>query len=361
MLVDIFTDGAIFTPTVKKGVTVNMEGKLPPEARRILGDTPGIDLTPREQPGDVIIRFSDRRASMVVEVKQTANPAAAWQLVEYAKAHPKAHLLLVARETTAEAREILRDHGIAVVDGLGNAHIELPGLLFHREGRRGGGGMTRPNRTSLRGRGGLVAQAMLREPNAEWHLTDLARIAGVSTPLAHRVIKRLEDEGLVGAEGSGPNRHRYVINPTALLDLWAEEAEVERMIRTPAYLLAQTERQVMGQASERLARGKVAYAVTGAAAASIIAPFVTSVLVVEIWVTVDATPQEVLKAARAEPGSDGHNVVFLQAKRDAPLAFREEREGLLLADRFRVYADLRRDPRRGREQAEHLRREVIGF
>jgi hypothetical protein len=59
--------------------------------------------------------------------------------------------------------------------------------------------------------------------------------------------------------------------------------------------------------------------------------------------------------------TDGQNVVFLQAKDDAPLAFREKRNGLWLANRFRLYADLRRDPRRGREQADNLRREVIGF
>jgi hypothetical protein len=32
-----------------------------------------------------------------------------------------------------------------------------------------------------------------------------------------------------------------------------------------------------------------------------------------------------------------------------------------LANRFRVYVDLRSDPQRGAEQADHLRREAIGF
>lgn len=50
-------------------------------------------------------------------------------------AHLHAHLLLIADQTTSEAREILAEHGVAVVDGLGNAHMELPGLLFHLEGR----------------------------------------------------------------------------------------------------------------------------------------------------------------------------------------------------------------------------------
>jgi len=59
--------------------------------------------------------------------------------------------------------------------------------------------------------------------------------------------------------------------------------------------------------------------------------------------------------------TEGQNVLFLQAKDDGPLAFREEPNGVWLVNRFRLYADLRRDPRRGREQADHLRQEVIGF
>ena len=57
----------------------------------------------------------------------------------------------------------------------------------------------------------------------------------------------------------------------------------------------------------------------------------------------------------------GQNVVFLQAKDDTPLAFRQKVGNVWIANSFRLYADLRRDPRRGREQADHLRQAVIGF
>ena len=103
------------------------------------------------------------------------------------------------------------------------------------------------------------------------------------------------------------------------------------------------------------------YALTGAAGATLVAPFVTAVPVAEVWVNATAAPEELYDAAKADPVNDGQNVVFLQAKNDAPLIFREMTEGLWVANRFRLYADLRRDPRGGREQAERLREEVIGF
>jgi hypothetical protein len=155
-------------------------------------------------------------------------------------------------------------------------------------------------------------------------------------------------------------RVRRLTNPTALLDLWAEE-NADRPASTPAYLLAQTPRQLIQELGGALGRNRIDYALTGAAAGSLVAPFITAVPVVEVWAQATAAPAQLCHAAGADPVTEGENVVFLQAKDDAPLAFREQVEGLWTVNRFRLYAELRHDPRRGREQADHLRREVIGF
>ena len=115
------------------------------------------------------------------------------------------------------------------------------------------------------------------------------------------------------------------------------------------------------QVGRNLADRGLDYALTGAAAASIVAPFVTAVPVADVWVTAGVAPGRLPDAAGGELVDTGYNVVFLQTKDDTPLAFRDQATGLWLVNRFRLYADLRRDPRRGQEQAAHLRREVIGF
>ncbi len=162
------------------------------------------------------------------------------------------------------------------------------------------------------------------------------------------------------AEGRGPQRVRRVTNPGALLDLWAEE-NVDRPTRTHGYVLAQTPKRLITKLGTSLGGGDVDYAATGAAAASLVAPFVTAVPVVSAWVSARAAPEGLLRTAEAERVTDGENVVFLQAKDDAPLRFREKKKGVWIVNRFRLYVDLLGDPRRGREQADHLRREVIGF
>ena len=343
---------------------VNKGNAFEAEALRILREIPG--LTVVDQPAapkrgsDAIVRFGGKGTPVFIECKQRANAATAWQLVHRTQVRPEAPLLLIAGETTADARAILQEHGIGVVDGLGNAHIELPGLLLHLEGRRRPRGARGSTRTRLRGKAGIVPQALLLRPERAWQVKELADEAQVSAALAHRVLTRLEAEGIVAAEGTGPNRVRRVTNPTALLDLWAEE-NVERQTRTLAYLLAQTPRRLIKEIGANLGRGGIDYALTGAAAGSLVAPFITAVPVVDVWVKATAAPEDLCQAVGANPVAEGQNVVLLQAKDDAPLVFREKIKGLWVVNRFRLYVDLLRDPRRGREQAAHLRREVIGF
>jgi hypothetical protein len=328
---------------------------------RVLDAVPGLSLTAetaRADDGvDGVLEFAGTRERVAFQVKSRANAATAWQLVRETAGRLDRPVVLVAGESTADARRILREHGVGFLDSLGNAHIELPGLLVHVEGSRPAA-YARPVRLS--GKAGVVAQDLLLHEGRRWQVQDLAEETRVSDGLVHRVLVRLEAENLVASDGTGNRRYRYVTDPSALLDVWAEE-DRHRAERTRAFVLAQGPRQLAVEVSRSLAARGLDHAMTGAAAASFIVPFITAVPVAEIWVTAGASPNRLPDAAGGELAETGYNVVFLQVRDDTPLAFREQAAGLWLVNRFRLYADLRRDPRRGQEQAAHLRREVIGF
>jgi hypothetical protein len=101
--------------------------------------------------------------------------------------------------------------------------------------------------------------------------------------------------------------------------------------------------------------------VTGPAGATGLAPFITSIPVVDIWITDAVALADAAGAVGAEIVDEGHNILLRQAPGDAPLVFRTEVEKVWTVNRFRLYFDLMQDPRRGREQAARLREEVIGF
>ncbi|MFL6161124.1 MAG: type IV toxin-antitoxin system AbiEi family antitoxin [Jatrophihabitantaceae bacterium] len=352
------------------GEVVNDDEQLEAMALQLLRSVPGVEAVETAAPVgsnhrvDGIVRFSDRRAPVVFEVKRHANAATAWQLIGHARhlgGDPYGYIL-IAGDTTAEARTLLAEHGIGLIDGLGNAHVELPGLLIHLEQRRPK--TARPNRPTaprLTGKAGVIAQALLLEPERAWKVADVAVVADVSAGLAHRVLARLESENVMTVEGAGPRRKRRVVNPAALLDLWSEETEMERPHRVLAYVVARTAEARTRSLARNLDATGVPYAITGAAAAAMLAPLLTASPTTEIWLPAKLLTGDALTAARAEPVTEGANVVLLQARGDAPLAFARRHEDISIANVFRLYADLRRDPRRGREQADNLRRQVIGF
>lgn len=343
--------------------SVNIGGNIESEALRLLRAVPGInvvarDLDSKSRRADAVVRFAGGQEDVVLVTRRHANAASVWQLVHLSSELPETPLLVLAGDSTVEARLVLEQNGIGLIDGLGYAHIELPGLLVHLNG---GGKPTRSApRARLKDKAGIVAQALLLNPEREWRIKDLSEQAKVSPGLVHRVVARLDREGITVPVGSGPHRIRRVANPAALLDLWAEE-DLTRPTRTMAHLLVRTPDELIKRVARNLGASDIEYALTGAGAASMLAPFVTAVPVIEIWIAAYVMLDGICDAAGAERVDSGQNIVFLQAKQDSALAFRESFNGIWMTNRFRLYADLRDDPRRGKEQASHLRREVIGF
>jgi len=290
--------------------------------------------------------------------------AAARQVVEYARhLREGTHLLLVARTTTQEARRLLEEAGVSVIDTVGNVRVKLPGLFLWSEGRPAPRRRDFPGESPVRltGKAGVAAQALLRAPKRHWNVHDLASEADVSVGLAHRVFTRLERERLVDAEGRGPRKTRRVSNPAALLDLWAEEMRDRSVKQLRAFRLARDPRAQARTLSRLIAEAKIEHAVTGPAGAARLASFITAIPVTDIWISDTVALSDVAKAARAEVVPEGHNIVIRQAAGDAPLAFRGKIDDVWTANTFRLFLDLRQDPRRGREQADRLRQEAIGF
>jgi hypothetical protein len=325
-------------------------------------------------PPDAILTLAGLRLPIACTLRTNVNAAVAWAFersTEGARPVPRvrgARPLLVAERTTAEAREIMRRNGAAYIDGAGFAHAELPGLFIHVEARRGDT-RRRPaaarGTVRLAGRAGVVAQALLLDPQRDWGVHLLAQTAGVSPGLAHKVLQRLEAEGIVASSGAGPGKVRRVADPTALLDVWAEETRDLDVVRATAFRFARTPRELVWQVAHGLDVAGVAHAVTGTAAAALMVPPVPAAPPTEIWVTGAVPIADVLRTVGAEAVGSDHNLVVGQARDDLPLAFRAKTpEGLWTVNPARLYLDLRREPdaggESGREQADEVRRRLLG-
>jgi hypothetical protein len=317
-------------------------------------------MHPGDRP-DVLIEAGEVRVIVELKAQRITNAATAEQLLAYAREmRPGTHLVVVARSTTTEARDKLTAAGIGIIDTNGTIRLNLPGVFIWREGEkqtivRGPGDGPR-----LAGKAGLAAQALMREPQRRWTIQEIAKVSRASTALVHRLLVRLEHDELVVAAGAGPHKTRRVVRPGTLLDLWVEEMKDRGVRQVRTYRLARDPVAQITSLSRLLDEAGIEHAVSGAAAAMRMAPFATAVPVTEVWLA-EGRELEAAEVVGAEHVTDGHNLILKTARDDVPLAFRHRHAGVWLADALRVYLDVSADPKRGREQAAHLRQEVIGF
>lgn len=345
---------------MNKGVEVNIGAALEAEVIQILRDIPELTVRAaheREFLSDAVVRYADVETPIAIEVKMHVNSAVAHLIVNQAQKLDMP-LVVVTNEMTDKAREILAEAGIGSVDGLGNLQLELPGLIMKVSGTKQAHRRSVPIRLS--GKSSLVVQAMLLDVERYWQIPDLVQRCKVSVGLVHRVLRRLEEEEVIDIQGAGPHKTRKLTNATALLDLWAEEHR-DRLARRSAFMIAQTSNQLIHDLCKGLESVGVDYALTGSAAAVRIAPYISNVLVTEVWIASKVDTDAVCAQINAMPVESGPNVVFLRERNDSPLAFRTRADKVWTTNIFRLYVDLLRDPQRGQEQAEHLRREAIGF
>lgn len=264
--------------------------------------------------------------------------------------------VIVARRMSPGARAALADAGRGWVDESGAAEIALPGLVIARSGRREVKAQPAPRWTpSVIG----TAEALLLGTRPT--VAEVERVTGLSAGAATKALSTLTKLGVLTADAArGPASAREVVDRRALLSAYADAAVAAS--RTPSIRVG-----VLGDLVHELAElGKkwdtegVAWAATGFAAAAALAPYITEVSGLEVFIDAPtpATLDAMAERSGLEPIEGGRLVLRafptpVTPRLSAPVG------DLRLAPWPRVYADLRVSGVRGEEAAEHLF-EVVG-
>jgi len=350
----------MFTGIVKMAHAVKITAPFEAWARELVDGLPGFIAA----LGPVATLQVDGRTRPIrVESRHKVDAAAAWTLADQSRGLGATNVLVVAQSTTQDARRMLESAGLSYVDTQGHANVRLPGVLIHISNdapRPRVQDRLSPSRLSSKG--GLVAQALLLDPDRSWKIVELAAKCRVSAGLVHRVLSRLEEVGLVKAQGTGPSKVRRLTSPSALLDLWVEEDVEPHVRRRTAYLLAEPGGALARICSARLQAAAVVHAVTGTAAAALLAPVLTAVVVVEIRISGTVALEEAAGAIGARGVEQGANIALIQAITDTELVLRhQDDQGTWMTADTRIYLDAMRDPRRGVEQAKAFRDAAMGY
>lgn len=259
--------------------------------------------------------------------------------------------LIVVERVPPGLRDAAEESGLSYLDLDGGGRVVADGLVYvappHRGGRVAG------SRSSpFASKSSRVVRTLLSDPQNRWRLSDVAALSDLNPGNVHRVLAALIDRGVAERD---ENAYRLT-DPGSLLEAWADQ---HRRPRERVWVPCEGDlRECVRDLLVKLGENAV---VSGELAAEELAPYLPAETA-----TVHCLDAEAFVAlvAEDEPSlsfgpPSGQIVVDLTDEGYG--SFGSERNGLPLASPAQVYVDLAADRGRGREAAEHLRREALGF
>jgi hypothetical protein len=320
-----------------------------------------IEATVGDQTVDLLVRFrmgQDAKA-LICEVRPLGQPRyvreAVARLRELRQHVPGAHPVVAAPYVSPQSASLVRRNGCGYIDLSGNCYLAFDNVLIEKEGKPNARRVRRPLRALFAPRATRIIRALLVDRERAWRLDELSRAVEVSLGHAHNVVKRLEELDWVGR---GPDGLYRLLRPGDLLDAW-RDAYTYRANGLTAYVSpVRDARRLMEGLARRAGELGMTYAFSLHAGAALIGPQVR-VSTVHCYVTGEP---EALARVLGLQAVEGEGAVYLMTPYDpgvfhAPVT----KGGFRVVSLPQLYVDLYHHERRGREQAEKLRRDAMGF
>jgi hypothetical protein len=314
------------------------------------------------QDADLLVKFKlgDREQTLVVEVCSLGQPrqirAAVTRLREIRREIEHAYPVAAAVYIAPQSARILKTNGLGYVDLSGNCSLAFGNVLIDREGKRNVRPSTRPLRSLFAPRATRVVRVLLTDPGRAWRLEELAKAAGVSLGHSHNVIKRLAD--LAWVERDDRQRIR-LMKPADLLENWCDSYTYRENEITSYVVPEKITRRFMAEIARAATAQGRRYAFTLNAGLSLVAPHLR---LPAIHCYLEGDPGQVATALGLRPATEAEGSLHLLAPYDPGVFYGAlEKGGLKVTSLPQLYADLAGYERRGRELADHLRREAMGY
>lgn len=335
--------------------------------QRLLSEIPFLTVAgqSRELPGPsrpdygIEVVAHDRKYLLLCEAKSRGFPRqvrdAAAQLTFYARqVGHDAYGVLLAPYLSPEARQICKDYGIGFCDLEGNCRLVFNGVFVERTVAGKAPAQKQELRSLFAPKSAQIIRALMKEPGRAWKVAELSDATGASfgqvskvrTALINREWATSTDDGLL------------ITNAKSLLDTWRDAYRpvgVRQTYYTSLHgkMLETRIREALDVANEHGAA-----ALSSFSAAQWLAPYGR---VPTQYFYADSMALRVLREMfDLSSISKGENFVVRNLDdRDFYNDVVTPVEGIRCTSPVQTYLDLYVAGERGREAAEHLRREVL--
>lgn len=203
-----------------------------------------------------------------------------------------------------------------------------------------------------------VVRALLSEPERDWRLSDVASLVNLNPGNVHRALSALVESGYVERDGDN-----YVVaNPGSLLEAWADMSSLAReRVSIPA---EGDLRKAIRSVVKDLDGNAV---ISGEFAAELLAPHLParSALVhcldEGVWSAVADRAEERRRVPFPPLMGPAADSVMVDLPDEGVAHFSRSVRGMQLVSPMQLYVDLYRQPGRGRDAAEEVRSQLLGY
>jgi len=263
---------------------------------------------------------------------------------------------VAARDVSVGAREALEEHNMGWVDEAGRANLSAPsGLLLVRDVQD----RPRPQPSAGWSRSSIAVSEAILE-GAEPTVDVIQTVTGLSRGATANALSMLEQKGFLHrAARRGPGSARHLGDADALLDEYAN-AVAAANAKDPPILFHRLWRDTLDALVDELAPALIGlgagWSTTGSAAAALLAPYLSSVPVIELYVDANTLSNRAAfyDALKLREVDSGHRI-HVRPLPNRVTALGPVVDGVRCAPLARVYADLAAQGGRRAEAAQHLR------
>lgn len=267
--------------------------------------------------------------------------------------------LVAAEHLSPGAKTTLKDQGYAFFERNGSLFLRTKEILINIEHPSKAPARSHPVDLFTEAREGAVHG--LLQNAFQWIAgADLAEQSQTSTYTCSVVLQELERREWCETQGTGRTKRRRLVQPGQLLDDWAAHWQQRSVSRSRGYVFVENPRLLIDRLAYLMRESGVDFpwAFTGAAAANIYAPLLTTVDRAEIIVP-PGCANILGTALKMKSASKGGNVTIIE-RVGSSLQFRELRPlyPAYFASPYIQYLDLLDGHGRNRELAAHLREKM---
>lgn len=308
--------------------------------------------------GDFTIQLRGR--TLVAEYKRSNDVATVVQAIEQVKEMVRqgsgAEPLLIVPYMGEKGAERCRKEGVGWMDLSGNADLSTDSFLIHVEGK--------PNQFKQKGRpsnpfapkSSRISRFLLIHPNRRFRQTEIAERTGVGRGWTSKVVRRLEEKGLVARVDDG---RIEVPDPSLLLSAWHEKYDFSKHRVLKGTVASRDSVDLIKRLAESFESASVEYAATGLAAAWLLTQFARFRIVTFY---LDQLPREDLKrniGLREDP--TGANVWLAVPSDEGGFHGSSVEEQVRHVHPVQAYLDLKGHPERSDEAADSIKNKCFDW